>query len=144
MTWFEKVMLHINWSVPSAWMVFSSLYPVSIKSYCRKTDGDLSWPEMTLAKWRGLTCRNISTQGVKYTCNPMFGSVLNGFLPKEAASIFLQLCYRGRWGNMGTLRKCTPIPKGMKKNVCEECWARLWCLADKVPVHLLDLISRRI
>ena len=40
-------------------MVFSSLWMVSIKSYCQKTAGDLSWPEMTLASWRGVTGRNI-------------------------------------------------------------------------------------
>ena len=43
---------------------------------------------MTLATWRWVTGRNIPTQGVKSTCNPMFGSVSNGFLPKEAPFIF--------------------------------------------------------
>ena len=53
--------------------------------------GDLSWSEMTLATWRGVTGRNIPTQDVKSTCNPMFESVSNGFLPKEAPFIFLPL-----------------------------------------------------
>ena len=51
---------------------------------------------------------------------------------------------RGRWAVWGPLENVSPLPKGMKKNYCQGCWARLWCLADKAPVHLLDLISRRI
>ena len=39
-----------------------------------KTAGDLSWPEMTLATWRGVTGRNIQTQAVRSTCIPMFES----------------------------------------------------------------------
>ena len=37
--------------------------------------------------------RNIPTQGVKSTSNPMFESVLNGFCSKEAPFIFLPLTY---------------------------------------------------
>ena len=48
---------------------------------------------MTLATWRGVTGRNIPTQGVRSTCNPIFESVSNGFLPKEAPFIFLPLAY---------------------------------------------------
>ena len=58
------------------------------KSYCRKTAGDLLWPEMTLATLRGVTGRNIPIQGVKSTCNPMFESVSNGFLPNEGWGAF--------------------------------------------------------
>ena len=76
-------------------IVFSSLQLVSIKSYCRKTAGDLPWPEMTLTTWRGVTGHNIPTQGVKSTCNSMFESVLNGFRPKQAPFNFLQLTYNG-------------------------------------------------
>ena len=50
---------------------------------------------MTLATWRGVTGRNIPTRGVKSTCNPMFESVSNGFLPKETPFIFLPLTYNG-------------------------------------------------
>ena len=35
----------------NTFMVLLLLYLVSIKSYCRKTAGDLSWPEMTLFTW---------------------------------------------------------------------------------------------
>ena len=34
-------------------------------------------------------------RGVKFTCKPMFGSVLNGFCPKEAPFNFLPLIYNG-------------------------------------------------
>ena len=56
-TWSEKVMLHINRSVLSAWThlwcFHRSSWSIS-KSYTRKTAGDLPWPEMTLAIWRGV------------------------------------------------------------------------------------------
>ena len=76
-------------------MVLLSLYLVSIKNDFRKTADHLSWPEMTLATWRGVTDRNIPTQGVKSTYNPMFVSLSNVFLPKEAPFIFLPLTYNG-------------------------------------------------
>ena len=65
MTWSEKVMLHVSRFVSSAWTQLwcfrrSSL---SIKSCSRKTVGDLSWPEMTLVAWGGVTGRNIPIQG---------------------------------------------------------------------------------
>ena len=86
MTWFEKSILHISRFVPSFWTHLRCFhrFSLSIKSYCRKTDGGLSWPEMTLATWLGVTGRNIRIQGVKYTCKPMIESVSNGFHPKEA------------------------------------------------------------
>ena len=74
-------------------MAFSLLYLVSIKSYTRKTAGDLSWPEMTSATWRGVIGHNILTQDVNSTCKPMFESVLNGFRANEAPFIFLPLTY---------------------------------------------------
>ena len=46
---------------------------------------------MTLEACWGVTDRNIPTQGVKSTFNPMFESVLNGVRPKEAPFIFLPL-----------------------------------------------------
>ena len=51
---------------------------------------------MTLATWLGVIGRNIPTQGVKSTCNPMFASVLNVFRAKEAPFIFLPLTYKWR------------------------------------------------
>ena len=47
----------------------------------------MTWNNV-VATWRGVTGRNISTQGVKLTCNPMFESVSNDFLPKEESFIF--------------------------------------------------------
>ena len=87
-------MLHIIRSLSLSWTHLccfhrSICHLVSIKSFCRKTADHLSWPpEMTLATWRGVTGRNIPTQGVKSTCNPTFENVSNGFLPKEASFIF--------------------------------------------------------
>ena len=75
--------------------VFIALALVSSKNYCRKTASELFWPEMTFATWRGITGRNIPTQGVNSTWNPMFESASNGFLPKEAPFIFLPLTYNG-------------------------------------------------
>ena len=81
-------------------MVFSSLYLVPIKRCCRKTvHGDLSWPEMTLKTWRGVTGRNIPTQGVNSTCNLMFESVSNGYFQNWRLSFFfhwLIIISRGR------------------------------------------------
>ena len=50
---------------------------------------------MTLARWRGVIGRDIPSQGAKSTCNPMFESASNDFLPKEAPFIFLPLTYNG-------------------------------------------------
>ena len=86
-------------------MVFSLLELVSIKSYCRQTASDRSWLEMTLATWRGVTDRNIPTKGVKSTCNLMFESVTNGFLPKEAPFIFFYWLIMERsqnWPDLGS------------------------------------------
>ena len=59
------------------------------KTLLPKTAGELSWPEMTLATWRGGMGRNIATKGFKSNCNLMFESVSNGFHPKQAPFIFL-------------------------------------------------------
>ena len=56
------------------------------------------WPFMT---WNDLGDMvmghwlQYSDSGVKSTCNPMFESVSNGFLPKETLFIFLPLTYNG-------------------------------------------------
>ena len=55
--------------------------------------GDLK--VMTLATWRGVTGRNIPTQDVKSSCNPMFENVLNSFRPRETPFIFLPLTCNG-------------------------------------------------
>ena len=44
---------------------------------------------MILVTRRGVTGFNISTQGVKSTCNPMLESVSNGFLPKKKHFSFI-------------------------------------------------------
>ena len=54
-----------------------------------------------MAKWRGATGRHVPTQGVMSTCNPMFESVSNGFLPKEASFIFLPLRSQN-WPDLGS------------------------------------------
>ena len=64
-------------------IVFASFYLVSIKSYCRKTAGDLSWPKVTSVTWGGVIGLSFPIQGVKSSCNPMFESVLNSFCSKE-------------------------------------------------------------
>ena len=86
----KKVMLHISRSVSSFWTHLWCFHRSSwsMKSYCRKTAGDLSWPEMTLATWRGVTSHNLPTQGVNSTYNTMFESVSIGFRPKETPFIF--------------------------------------------------------
>ena len=80
-----------------------------IKSYWRKkmlvTFHDLKWP------WRHderVAGRNILTQNVKSTGNPMFQSVSNGFRPKEAPFIFLPLTNNGRVAKL-TWTKVTGI-----------------------------------
>ena len=70
MTWSEKVMLHINRSVLPFWTlntyVFFLRSSLSIKSYYRKNVGGLSWPDMTLATWGGVTGRNISNIDIEF------------------------------------------------------------------------------
>ena len=56
-TWLEKVMLHISWSVSSSWTYrtylwcFHSLVCLYQSWLPKKTAGDLSWPISDLAKW---------------------------------------------------------------------------------------------
>ena len=101
MTWQEKVMLHISRSVSLAWTYLwcfnHSSWSLSKVFFCRKTTGDLSWPEITLATLAGFTGRNIPNKGVKSTCNSMFESVYNSFRPEEAPKPFnfLPLTYNG-------------------------------------------------
>ena len=68
----------------NTYMVFSLLQLFSIKSYCLRIAGDLPWPFMTLATWRGVTGRNIPTQGVNSTCNPMIETMV--FVQKRRQS----------------------------------------------------------
>ena len=86
MTWSENVMLHTSQSVWSSWTHLWCFH---------RSAGDLLWPKMTLATWRGVTGHNSRTQGANSTCNTMFESVLNGFCPKETPFIFLPLTYNG-------------------------------------------------
>ena len=68
--------------------VFIALAGLYQKLYPKKTAGDLLWPEITLATWRGVTGHNIPTQVVKSTCNPMFESVCIVFVQKRRLSFF--------------------------------------------------------
>ena len=96
MIWSEKAMLHISRSASSAWtLLWCHRSSLSIKSAGRKTAGDLSWSEMTLATWWEVTGRNLLVPGVKSTCKPMFEGVSNGFRPKEATFNFPPLTYNG-------------------------------------------------
>ena len=50
----------------------------------------------------------------------------------------------GKVGQYGDPKKMCLLFLKEWQNYCQGCWAWLWCLDDKSPVHLLDLISRRI
>ena len=96
---FEKVILHISWSASSVWIHHTYGVFIALAGLYQKLLPENCWwllcPEMTFTTWRGVTGRNISTQGVKTTCNPMFESVSNVFCPKETPFIFLPLTYNG-------------------------------------------------
>ena len=53
--------------------------------------GELLRPDVTLGISGGVTGRNFSIQGVKFACNPMFGSIYNGLSTKETPFIVLPL-----------------------------------------------------
>ena len=144
MTWSEKVMLHTSRSVSLVWphlLCFHRSRLVSIKSYSLKSAGNLSWPGMTLATWRGVTGRNIPTQGVNFICNLMFESVSNGFRPKEVPFIFLPLTYNGE---VAKLNWCLVTPTDIKtprytfyrywygyQSLIVSRWSVLWCSYDE-------------
>ena len=80
---------------------------------------------MTLESWGGVTGSNFSIQGVNSTCNPMFGSVKNGFGPKQALSIFSHWLKMERSQNWPDLR--SPISKlwdihFIDTVACNICW----------------------
>ena len=73
-------------------IIFSSLWLVHIKSYCRKAAGDLSWPEMTSATWGG-SLVTISRFSLSILPVTRCFSVSNVFCSKEAPFNLLLLTY---------------------------------------------------
>ena len=86
----EKVMLHISRSVWSAWthILRFDRSSLTLASHCRKTAGDLSWPEMTLWHEEGSLVAifrfRVSTLPIN-RCLRVFQMV---FVQKRSISIF--------------------------------------------------------
>ena len=92
MTWAEKAMLYISRSVSrpehicGVFIALAGLSKVIAKKLLVTFHG-LKWPWPLATCWR-VTGRNISTLCINSTCNPIFESLSNGFLLKQAPFIF--------------------------------------------------------
>ena len=86
-------MLHIRRSVSSAWTQLWCFHCFSW-SLSKFIDEKLL---VTFHDLEGATGRNIPTQGVKSTCNPMFESISIGFRPKQTPFICVPFTYNGEY-----------------------------------------------
>ena len=112
MTWSEKVMLHINQFVSSAWTHLLCFHRSSW-SLSKVIPEKLLWSSMT---WndlgdmvQGAFGHNIPTQGVNSTCNLMFESFWMVFVQKRRLSFFSRWLIMERSQNWPDLR--SPISK---------------------------------